>query len=70
MSAAIEAGIQGVPAIGFSLLDFKWNADFEPFKNYIEKITLEVINNPTPKNLILNVNLPKLKKIKLKESNL
>ena len=42
MSAAIEAGIQGVPAIGFSLLDFKWNADFEPFKNYIEKITLKL----------------------------
>ena len=66
MSAAIEAGIQGVPAIGFSLLDFKWNADFKPFKNYIKKITLEVINNPTPKNLILNVNLPKLEENQIK----
>jgi 5'-nucleotidase len=66
MSAAIEAGIQGVPSIGFSLLDFKWNADFKPFKNYIEKLTLEVINNPSSKNLILNVNLPKLKENQIK----
>ena len=26
MSAAIEASIEGVPAIGFSLLDYKWDA--------------------------------------------
>ena len=25
MSAAVEAGIEGIPAIGFSLLDFKFN---------------------------------------------
>ena len=28
MSAAIEAGIEGIPAIGFSLLDYAWDADF------------------------------------------
>jgi 5'-nucleotidase len=27
MSAAVEAGIEGIPAIGFSLLDYDWNAD-------------------------------------------
>jgi 5'-nucleotidase len=32
MSAAVEAGIEGIPAIGF-LLDFDWNADFESIKN-------------------------------------
>ena len=31
MSAAIEAGIQGGPAIGVSLLDFKREGDFDPF---------------------------------------
>ena len=30
MSAAIEASIEGVPAIGFSLLDYSWKADFNP----------------------------------------
>ena len=41
MSAAIEAGIEGVPAIGFSLLDFKWNANFKPFKNTLKKFHLK-----------------------------
>lgn len=27
MSAAIEAGIEGIPAIGFSLLNYSWDAD-------------------------------------------
>jgi 5'-nucleotidase len=31
MSAAVEA-IEGIPAIGFSLLDYDWNADFESIK--------------------------------------
>ena len=31
MSAAIEAGIEGIPSIGFSLCDFKWEADFSAF---------------------------------------
>jgi 5'-nucleotidase len=26
MSAAVEAGIEGIPAIGFSSLDYDWNA--------------------------------------------
>ena len=38
MSAAVEAGIEGIPAIGFSLLDYDWNADFGPIKNSIKTI--------------------------------
>jgi 5'-nucleotidase len=45
MSAAVEAGIEGIPAIGFSLLDYDWNADFETIKSFIRKITLEVLEN-------------------------
>ena len=37
MSAALEAGIEGIPAIGFSLLDYRWNANFNPLKPYIKK---------------------------------
>ena len=33
MSAAIEASVEGVPAIGFSLLDYSWKANFNPIKN-------------------------------------
>lgn len=66
MSAAVEAGIEGIPAIGFSLLDYEWNADFEAAKSFIKKITLEVLQNGLPNGVILNVNLPKLKADKIK----
>lgn len=66
MSAAVEAGIEGVPAIGFSLLDYDWNADFDTIKPFIEKITLEALENGMPKDVVLNVNFPKLKKEAIK----
>ena len=62
MSAAIEAGIEGVPAIGFSLLDYRWNADFSHSKDFIRKITLNALNNGIPKGVVLNVNIPAVKK--------
>jgi 5'-nucleotidase len=61
MSAAVEAGIEGIPAIGFSLLDYDWNADFETIKPFLKKIALEVLANKLPEGTVLNVNLPKLK---------
>jgi 5'-nucleotidase len=66
MSAAIEAGIQGIPAIGFSLLDFTWNADFKPLKKFILQITNETLKNGIPKDIVLNVNFPKLNEEKIK----
>jgi 5'-nucleotidase len=66
MSAAVEAGIEGIPAIGFSLLDYDWNADFEPIKNSIKTIASEVLENGLPDGVILNVNFPKLKEKELK----
>ena len=66
MSAAIEAGIEGVPAIGFSLLDYSWNADFSQSKDFIRKITLNALNNRIPKGVVLNVNIPAVKKSDIK----
>lgn len=60
MSAALEAGMEGIPAIGFSLLDYSWDADFKSAAGYIKKITQETIKNGLPKGVILNVNIPKL----------
>lgn len=60
MSAAVEAGIEGIPAIGFSLLDYSLQADFEPSKKYIKKITRQVLKNGLPNGVVLNVNLPAL----------
>lgn len=59
MSAAVEAGIEGIPAIGFSHLDYGWGTDFEPTKEYIKKITLEVLEHGLPEGVVLNVNFPK-----------
>ena len=61
MSAAVEAGIEGIPAIGFSLADFSWNADFEATKPFIKKIALQVLEHSLPDGTVLNVNFPKLK---------
>lgn len=66
MSAAVEAGIEGIPAIGFSLLDYDWNADFEAIKSFVKKISLEVVENGLPEGVILNVNFPKLKEKDIK----
>src|SRR5690606_7451907 len=58
MSAAIEAGIEGIPAIGFSLLDYSWNANFNAAKKYATLIASEVIQNKLQEGVILNVNIP------------
>lgn len=66
MSAAVEAGIEGIPAIGFSLLDYNWNADFEPCRKFVNKIAAEVLQKGLPDGVILNVNLPKLPESEIK----
>ena len=66
MSAAVEAGVEGIPAIGFSLLDFSFEADFDQAKDFIQEIVLKTLKNPMPKGIVLNVNIPKLKKEDIK----
>lgn len=60
MSAAVEAGIEGIPAIGFSVSDYNWDVNFDEAKPYVKKIALEVLNKNLSKNVVLNVNFPKL----------
>ena len=43
MSAAVEAGLEGIKSIGFSLLDYSWDADFTACKDYILKISLNLL---------------------------
>jgi 5'-nucleotidase len=66
MSAAVEAGIEGIPSIGFSLCDYSWNANFDAIKNYVKKIAEEVLKNKLPDGVILNVNFPKLEEKDIK----
>lgn len=60
MGAAIEACMDGVPAIGFSLLDYSSKADFSHVDKYVNELTAKVLEEGLPKGVCLNVNIPKL----------
>jgi 5'-nucleotidase len=66
MSAAIEAAIEGIPAIGFSLCDYREDASFEHVKEYVRSIILMALEKGIPKGVALNVNFPKLSEEPLK----
>lgn len=66
MSAAVEAGVEGIPAIGFSLLDYSMEANFDHTTKYVKRITENVIKNGLPKGVVLNVNIPKASEEKIK----
>jgi len=58
MGAAIEAGIDGIPAIGFSIAEWSHEADLETAKIYVNKILEKLFDNDIPKGTLLNVNIP------------
>ncbi len=58
MSAAVEAAIESIPSVGFSLLDYSVEADFTAARKYVRIIVEEVLATPMDKHLILNVNFP------------
>jgi 5'-nucleotidase len=60
MSAAMEAYLEGIPAIGFSLLDFSWEADFEPSKFFVRQLCELMLGKSLKTCRLLNVNIPKL----------
>ncbi|MGB5980621.1 MAG: 5'/3'-nucleotidase SurE [Nonlabens sp.] len=66
MSAAVEAGIEGVPAIGFSLCDYSPDADFDQSAHYVKEIIKQVLKNGMSKGVVFNVNIPKATSEELK----
>jgi 5'-nucleotidase len=59
MSAAVEAAIESIPSIGFSLLDYSIDADFTASRFYARQIVEQVLKiNAAEKHLVLNVNFP------------
>ena len=59
MSAAMEAAIEGIPSIGFSLLDYRYEADFAPARQIVHDIVKQVLaSREIDKHLLLNVNIP------------
>ena len=60
MSAALEASIESIPSIGFSLLDMSIDADFTAAKKYARILVEQVLSSKLKeKHLCLNVNIPK-----------
>ncbi len=64
MSAAVEGAIENIPSIGFSILDYRFDADFHPADEHILSIARKVLLKGVPEKTCLNVNIPIEKKIK------
>ena len=60
MSAAIEAAIEGIPAIGFSLCDYREDASFDHVHEHVLAIAKAALEQGIPKGVALNVNIPAL----------
>lgn len=59
MSAAMEASIEGIPSIGFSLLDYRYEADMIPAQKIVHTIVSSILKQKKlDKHLLLNVNIP------------
>ncbi|HRI01174.1 MAG TPA: 5'/3'-nucleotidase SurE [Saprospiraceae bacterium] len=58
MSAAMEASLEGIPSVGFSLLDYSFTADFTAATLIAHKIARFVLQNRV--HNLYNVNIPKL----------
>ncbi|MCC6384623.1 MAG: 5'/3'-nucleotidase SurE [Bacteroidia bacterium] len=66
MSAAMEGAIEGIPSIGFSLLNYKLDADMTTSKHVAKVIASNILKHKLPVNTLLNVNIPDLPPDQLK----
>ena len=60
MSAAMEGAIEGIPSVGFSLLNYALDADFTTAKAVAKKVASNVLRHGIPSGALLNVNIPYL----------
>lgn len=58
MSAAVEAAIESIPSVGFSLLDFSIEANFDAARKFARIIVEKLLSEKQDKHMILNVNFP------------
>ena len=66
MSAAIEAALEGIPAVGFSLCDYASDADFSHIRSLVEDVIKQALKNGIPAATALNVNFPPIKNGEMK----
>jgi len=66
MAAVIEACIDGIPSIGFSLLNYSHSASFDSAVDYVRQIVKKVLKNGLSKGVCLNVNIPAVEQDQIK----
>ena len=66
MSAAMEAAIEGIPSVGFSLLDYNFDADFSIARIVARNVARRLLEKPMSPHTLLNVNIPKVKEADFK----
>lgn len=60
MSAAVEGAIEGIPSVGFSFLDYSYNANLAAPKHFAKIIASNVLEHGLQQGTLLNVNIPAL----------
>jgi 5'-nucleotidase len=60
MAAAMEGCVNGIPSIGFSLLDVSRDADFSAVKKIVQQVIQKIIDKPLQPGVCLNVNVPQV----------
>ena len=60
MSAAVEGAIEAIPSIGFSFLNYSYDADLSTAKHFARIIARNVLKHGLPQGTLLNVNIPAL----------
>ncbi|HEY9258707.1 5'/3'-nucleotidase SurE [Chitinophaga sp.] len=58
MSAAMEAAIEGIPSVGFSFLEYSYDADFTLPKKVAYQVTKRMLESDLPPGTLFNVNIP------------
>ncbi|MEZ4883942.1 MAG: 5'/3'-nucleotidase SurE [Chitinophagales bacterium] len=66
LSAAMEASLENINAIGFSFLDYRSDANMEVTKKYVRIIIDQVLTNGLLDHQLLNVNIPNLPEKQIK----
>jgi 5'-nucleotidase len=66
MSAAMEAAIEGIPSVGFSLLDYNFDADFTVARKVAHALTKKMLEERMPEHTLFNVNIPRVKEHEFK----
>jgi len=64
MSAAMEASLEGIDSIGFSLCEYGFDANFTEAKKVVKKLIPMMLEKKLENCKLLNVNIPKGSEIK------